>query len=779
MNLLNNFWIIINLLKIFLIILPISFLGILIIKRITYDLKLAVLIPAGIIFGLALFTFITNLIFNFLPGKSGIWTSFLIIILSAAGLSRKIHWEKINLNKKILFFWLICFVSWSALIIWKANFALIGGDTRSYYAITGSFIKGNFPPITPWQPDTELAYHTGSFILLSALSYLTNIDYLPLHLILSAIFIICTIQILIWTILENFSVPKFLIANLAAAIAFISFGFVKVIYPVWPIELPRLENINELIIWLRNLPSARESIELYGVSYNLDSLIYIIFQNFGIAILFTLLVIILNFKHNFIHLTLLLIGLCTLALVNESIFVPVLIPIFIWSLFSLPPKIKSLQTIKVFLLFLFTGVFILFQGGLITASILSKDKTPSSIRLLPKDTGTTDYLINSQKSRLLDIKDNWNPFGWINVGIDVQLIISLILLLITKQERKSKIFCFLLIGFSTGAIAAYNLIIPNYVLSNSNRILVLAYQFLSIALVILIYNLTKSLKFTKIKLLTYTLLIIFIFLPTLLPPLAWISTTRFGPNKLLPMNKEKTLTDKWIENNTTHERIAVLDVNSPHPSGAASLMALTGSITPLFAGGFKTYTIEPGPEYTDIVYSLNPESLNKLKITRLIIDNKFYETLPQIRKNELENPNYFTLLFEEKDIRGWKKIYQIQSDYLLNEKNIYGSFEDLNRAAPKTGKFYIDSQQNFYIDYIRRPLIFTLKDRDLYFDAESGVYQHTETPVNMKAPVKNMQYDYLVLSDKTDPKNICNCRPKIIWKYLNEKIILWEIPSEK
>lgn len=775
MNLFENPYPALNFIKLLIILTPCVVAGIIILKRITKNLNLPLLIPGGIILGLTLFTFLLNLVFNVSPGKPGIWISYILIVLLSGFLLSTVKWSFPPLNKKILAFCLMTFIFWLGLVTWKANFALIGGDTRSYYAIAGSFINGNFPSVTSWQPDVELAYHTGALELLGALNYLTNISFLSLHLVLSVVFIVCSIQILIWIICTEFSITKFIIGNISAFIAFVGFGFLKIIYPVFPIKPPSLTSINDLVIWLRNLPSARESIELYGVSFNLDSLIYILFQNYGLAILFCILVILLNFKKSFFSLLVLLITLTTLALVNESIFVPALIPTFLWIIFIFSKKLWSKSSFSVILAFLITGIFILFQGGLITANLLSKDKTPSSIEIFPASPYARDYLINSQKSRLLETKDSWLPFGWVNVGIDLQVVIILFLLILSKPEKKLRDFCLLLFGFSIGAILTYNLIIPKYVLSNSNRILVLAYQFLSIIIVCLALTWALKIKSAKIKFATIIILSLIVILPSIIPSLAWMSTTRFGPGKLTFAAVEKTGVEKWLEKNTLpSDRFAILDVNSPHPSGAAKLMAITGIKTPLFIGGFKTYTIEPGPEYTDIVYSLNPDSLRKLKINKLIIDSKSFASLPEIRKTQLQNTKFFNLLFNEDDKNEWTRIYEIKNDYFQSGRNLDGTFESLSKIAPADGRYFIDSEKNFNPDYLRRPLIFTLRNRDLYFKVESGVYQHTEIPINQKDPVPGMNYDYLVLSDKTDPKSLCKCQPKLIWKYLNGKIMLWK-----
>ena len=178
--------------------------------------------------------------------------------------------------------------------------------------------------------------------------------------------------------------------------------------------------------------------------------------------------------------------------------------------------------------------------------------------------------------------------------------------------------------------------------------------------------------------------------------------------------------------------------------------------------------------FFDIAYFLSPAALQKLRVDILLIDNAFFETLPEIRKRQLEDENFFIKIFANSENRtSWEKIYKIKNEYLTNGTEIEGTFEQLKKTMLKEGKIYIDNEENFNPSYLRRAVIFILRDRDLYFLPQSGVYLNVEASINQKNPREDKDYDFLLLSPKTDPKDICQCQVELLWKGLRDSIYLW------
>lgn len=745
-------------------------------RRISLIERLELLLPAGSILGLVVFTFVLNLTAFLARGSPGIVISYISTLFLALIFAKflKSKDEKLSFPQgKQLFFWVLTIISWGGFIFWKSAYALIGSDTNLYYAVAHSFIKGNFPPQTPWQPDLPLSYHPGTSELLGAFYFLTGLNFQFLHLFFSALFIFCAAQIIIWLLKRHADLLSFLLANLAAVAAFVSFGFIYIVWPVFPVRFPSIGSINQLILWLRDLPTVNAAIEVYGAPINLDALIYFIFHAFGLAIFLLLAVIVLNCKKGkiLINRTVVCVGLAVLALVNESLFIAAFPAIFFGILFiELKEKTLSRNLKKLFFLILITILVVFFQGGMISSSIMPSSLEKSAIILPQKEDIKEDfqsYHLGQQSSKLLSAKQDWLPFRWFHAGTDTLLLISLIVVFIFRNLILFKVL--FIAGLSS--LLAYNLIVPKFLVANGNRFLSASFLFFSLLLCLSLVLFFEKIKRKIILRILFTAIIAWIFIPTILPPLALLSKNRFGENKLIPKPLSGSPGILWLKDNADfNERVMVLDKNAPHPSGQARALVEAGVFAPVFYGNFRVFTIEASPEYLDIAYYLSPGALEKLKVTTLLIDNTFLKTLPEERKFQLRNEKFFTKIFDS----GEEKIYRIQNEYLGNGTELNGTLEQLTRFVPAQGKIYIDNEENFNPGYLRRAIIFSLRDRDIYFLPQSGVYLNVETEINSHPPEKENNYDYLVLGKNTNPVSICNCQVKLIRTGLKEEIFVWK-----
>lgn len=768
--------------------------GIIICKFATSSDRFEIILPAGLVLGLSIFVFILNLVSFAFNGSTGIVISFwLTIILSLLILFKQIsNWnlffrkiEKIRfltfLDPKFFILWLISVFSWGGLIYWKTQHALIGSDSNLYYAVAHSFVKGNFPFLTPWQPDILLSYHIGVSELLGAFYLFSGLNFQFLHLFFSALFIFCAAQIIIWLSKRHNTLISFLLFNLVAAVAFISFGFIYIVWPVLPFKLPTFANINQLVVWLRDLPTVNQAIEVYGAPINLDALIYFIFHAFGWAIFFSLLVILFQYKKNrpLISWLIICVGLASLALVNESLFIAVF-PALILGIFLIEWQKKTLlKNIKaLFVLIVITVIIVLFQGGIISASINPQGNIENSAVIFPRKKDIKDdfngYHLGQEMSKLLPAKENWLPFRWFHPGIDILLIVSLVIVFALKKNENSLLVKVLFTaGFSS--LLAYHIIVPKFLVANGNRFLSASFLFFSLILCSSLMPLWEKVRKNMIIKLLFLSFIGWIFIPTILPPFALFSKTRFGENKLIPKYQQSSQGILWLKKNASFDnRVMVLDRNTPHPSGQARALVEAGVFAPVFYGNFRAFTIEASPEYIDIAYYLSPGALKKLEVETLLIDDVFFGTLPEKRKQQLENEIYFKKIYEYSDQNGWEKIYKIKEDYLKNGEELDGTLAQFASVLPNKGKIYIDNEENFYPSFLRRPIIFSVRDREIYFLPQSGVYLNVEADINSNPLIKSGKYEYFILGKNIDPQNICRCQVKLIWQGLKNGIYVWE-----
>lgn len=774
--------------------LPILISGILIIRKTTNLGRIELILPVGNILGLIIFTFFLNIVAFLMRGYVGIIIAYSLTICLGLSFNRfiKSKEEKIDFPKGMEFlFWILSIFGWGGFIFWKSAYALIGSDTNLYYAIAHSFVKGNFPFLTPWQPDIPLSYHTGASELLGAFYFFSGLDFQFLHLIFSAIFIFCAVQIVVWLMKRHDTVMGFLLANLATAVTFISFGFIYITWFILPFQLPTTSNINQLIIWLRNLPTVNQAIEVYGAPINLDALIYFIFHAYGIAIFFSLVALLLNCSRErpLMGWIVICIGLASLALVNESLFTAVL-PALLLGIFLVELKERTLfKHLKaLFLLLVLTILVVLFQGGIISSTIRSPANTnkffssaiEKSVIVFPKKEDIKDdfigYHSGQEMSKILPLKTERFPLRWFHVGVDLLLVLSLITVFMIKSNFSHSILIKILFMAGLSSLVAYNVIVPKFLVANGNRFLSASFLFFSLLLCLSLIPIWGNIKKSLPKKILFPIFIGWIFIPTTLPPLALLSKTRFGENKLTPKLLQSSPGILWLRNNINfNARVMVLDKNAPHPSGQARALVEAGVFAPTFYGNFRAFTIEASPEYIDIAYYLSPRALRKLKISTLLIDSTFYDTIPEFRRKQLGNKEYFNQIFDNSNnLTDWEKIYSVKDNYLSNGGELEGTFASLEEVMFNRGKIYIDNEENFHPSFLRRAIIFSLRKKELYFLPQSGVYLNVEVDIPFKLPRKEGDYDYLVLSKNTDPKNICSCNNELIWKGLKGEVHLWK-----
>lgn len=761
---------------------PLLIVGIVILWKTCSIDRLELLIPAGSIFGLSLFVFLINAFSFLMKGIPSIIISYSFLIL-AGFLIFKIKTHKIKMPPcKVVIFALFSGLVWAILIFWKGAFALVGSDTNLYYGIAHTFIKGNFPLQTPWQPDLPLAYHYGAFELLGAFYYFTNLSFRFLHVFFATSFIFLSSQIIIWIWKRHDSFFSFLWANLTAAVVLISFGFIKIALPIFPLKLPGISNINQLILWLRDLPTVNQSIEVYGAAVNLDSMIYFIFHSFGFALFLSLLVVLVNFKkENSIRSWIILaLGFSSLALINESVFIATS-PVFIISGLVLELKNKSfLRNIKFIVLLLFLmSLSIIFQGGVITNALTTQKQLEQSFVFFPKNKDlkntANSYHYYQQISKKIPSEEKWLPFSWYHLGVDSLILLIFISLLLMRFDGQQKIIILVLFFSGILSLYAYDVIVPKFIVANGNRLLVFAFLYLSICVMFCLQNLLESLKNNFIKNILIGIILLFVIFPTVLPPLAVLSKTRFGENQLVPSKEKETGAISWMKNNLPfNNRVMVLDTRAPHPSGVARALVQAGVFTPIFPSEFRAYTIEASPEYMDIAYYLSPQALKKLGVEILLIDNTFFETLPVKRKQQLKNNKYFEKIFEySNDAINWEKIYKVKNEYLESGGELDGTFAQFQSFLFTQGKIYVDNEENFIPSFLRRPLIFSLRDKNIYYLPQSGVYLNVETNINFHPPREDSNYDYLILGENTDPQDVCKCRTELVWKGIKDKVFVF------
>ncbi len=770
--------------------------------------RLELLIPLGFIQGIASYIFLLNSMTFFFKGSLGIVVSFAIIILSGILIWRKNKKDQLdNLNQKQKILSLVGLSAWAVFLFYIVGRVNFGGDVQLYYDIAGTFNQGNFPLVAPWQPDLPLAYHYGGPIFLGAVHFFTQAHYDFSHRLVAFLSLLSLSQILIWIWKRHNSLKSFLTYQLIPISFLLTVGMVMVVWPILPLHFPKILSTKALLVWVKDLPSIQTAIETYGAPISLEMLAYFLHFALGLPIaLLTLWLIINAPKSSRIwYWLLLIINLAALALVNETLFLPVSLVCGLFLVKSLIEQ-KGIQgnTLKLVLFVVFTILIILNQGGTITQSIKAIKGQEKSVVFFPfidpwefpndpnKFNTIWSYHLGQQSSKLFPQQENWLPLRWYylgSLGMYV-IVLALIIFLWEKNQKMNKLTLSLII-MAIGSTICYNVIVPRFLDANGNRFLITANIFLQLVLIVTIINLIeRSWRKHRVWLsLVNLVLLVWLILPALLPSAISLYQIRISTNRLLnPYVFSQFPSEKWLEKNIpTQERVLDLsgglyyteNFSLDNPRYLQSLSEYAGVLVPKFGHRYKAYTFEGGPDYIDALYTLNPSSLKDLKVSVIVVDTIAYKALPDIRQKQLNDNRFFEELGITNpgnlvDTKNSERIFRIRSDY-LQQLDLPGTFKDLDRLIPAQASVYIDSWSSDRVwSNLRKGLIFTLSDRYPTYIWGPGVYLNVERFINQKTPQLNDRYDYLVLNNNTDPKSICGCSTKLIWKGFRDRMVVWQ-----
>lgn len=209
-----------------------------------------------------------------------------------------------------------------------------------------------------------------------------------------------------------------------------------------------------------------------------------------------------------------------------------------------------------------------------------------------------------------------------------------------------------------------------------------------------------------------------------------------------------------------------------------ALAPYAGVLVPYWDGKYRAYIYVPGPDYISVLYSLNPSSLNKLKVSYLVIDKQFFNTLPRMRQDQLLNSRYFERVYYDDKIMPdyWIGVYKVNKEYLKNAKDIPETFDYLEKVIPHQANVFIEkSDEPFSWLQLRNAIILTLKDRTLWLYPNKGGYGYLSVHIPFQTQKEGQAYDYAVLKKETDPKTVCDCVLEKVWSGFNDQMVVWKL----
>lgn len=786
-----------------LLVLPVWFVGFKIARITSTERRFEVILPVSLFFSVNLFILSLNLISYIFHPPLGVYVTYLMFILSGIILWRlkNLSFGKIDMPqqsaRKFLFFSIII---WAVLLFVIIGRISLSGDPQFYSGIAKSFTRGNFPMVTPWQPDVKLAYHYGPAIFMGTLHLLTGNTFDLIQRSTAFLTLLMLATFLIWVFVRHKTLNSFAIYQFIPLIILVTLGNFMIAIPKLPLEFP--QNSTGILNWISQMPAVNISYAVYGGSIvSLKDMAF--FYHEMIAITSFIWNVWLAFTYDktrrIFSWTILTLSLASLSIINE-LFIPLTLPAIALVIFWREFPFKDLASKKiilaaVILLFIFSGL-VIFQGGVPTGLLTAKTEYPT-LQFFPdkekifvhnaifdnynnivslENTDWQTFELQQQGSRLfLPTKEKWLPFIWFHPGIWYFYIINFIIvsLLFMSKQRKKLLICLTLLMSAICLSLIYNL---SFSLSNySSRLLGFTYALLGANVVLFLVWALANLK--RPWSILAILLSLWLVIPSIFPTLATYFVAEGKYNKFIkPDSSTVNATEEWIIKNLPYNaRLLFLSNVSPYPE------ANTGVFIPIWPGGFKSYAMDYSPEYYDLIFTLNPTALKEFKMTHILIDPQVYAQLPDIRRQELGSSEYFSSLYSTPE----EKLYKINDKYLNEAADLPGTFKEMDTIIAKNAKVYIDMSykgidNKGLMEGLIRAITFAMKDREMYFNdalpsCNNQFYTHQEIKICGHEPQRDSNYDYLVLSYARSPKDSCDCQAEIVWKGFNEFLYVWEV----
>lgn len=758
--------------------------GLTFIRRAIRETRAEILFPSGLILGIATYIFTLNLVSHFIKGPTGFYLSFILEIVLAILLIIYKKVEPINFPKKTaLYVWLFSLFFWSIFLFFIAGTSggSISADSTMHYSLASSFIRGDYPMHTPWQPDYIIYYHIGVAEFLGASRILTGGYNNFLYATLSFLVLLSISQILsnlfLFKTTKSYLLFSYFIIPL---VGLISLGGYML---AWPINLS-FPNISEgFVHWLGQLPKTAWGYDHFGAAATIDGFILFIHSLVAIGMFFSLstLIIFPHKSYRFLTVCFMILLLGAIALTDESVLFVILPAVFLISFFTVFEK-----KVKYFLIFLLISLTLIsVQGGIITEGMLNRYGTGTDVLLFPKDQegpsarfeGYRSYRLKQQQSRLFPNQESYYPFRWLHIGIVWKLLLTILFtIFVFKKSREvgQKQLVSILVLFTLSASTAFvnfHALVPKgWVHINGDRFLVFSHYLSGLVVIFFIFYVWGYLHSYKM----IKALVVWVIAISVIPQLAVIfprEKYNWFAKPYVPVSSEYI----WIKNNIPmDDRILVFTENAPVPSSNLQLLREIGALTPGWAPQPRVYHgFDMSPIYSDVYYTLNPELLSILKLRYLALGQSYFLGLTEKRKQDLQNPNYFQVVY--KNPAGNFVIFKILPQYLNGGENLTGTFTEMEEIAPKKGAYYIDYPPNID-ERTFRALRLLLYDREIYYNILGATYNfRIDVPLRYYGD-KTDHYDYLALGQNVDPKIICNCQAKLIWEGFGNGVKLWSTP---
>lgn len=771
--------------KVLIFTLIIFFSGLVIVRRATKDCRAQIIFPTAAIFGLSLYLFLTNALAYLIKGPLLFYISLTAEMALAYVIHKKTAVQPLEFPiKGLKFFWIFSLIFWGILLFVITNTSPFnGGHDTEYQSFASLFARGDYPVHAPWQPDYLAFLHLGASQLLGSLRILTGANYYLVQAFIAFLSLWSCSQILTWILdLKNKkSFPSLFIYAIPAFAGVISLGSFML---VWPARFAFPDTGGNFVNWLTSLPALEmpnpPQFPYFGhLDYiSLDAIILFLQRVTAFSFFIGLLPILLSpseKKKYIFSAGSLIILLATIALTDESVLIPALPIVFLTAIFIFEKKLAVLIPFVIFAL-----VTIAIQGGTVTEVLLNRYGMGSGTLIFPSDRENPfekfrTWRMVYQSSHLYNAP-SLQPFSWFRPGI-IWLLAALLLVCSriaiffrkrTDDDKKLNVLILIMFLSSLGSFLAFHIIVPHPFHSNGWRFLFLSYQLAGIGIG---FSLIYFWGLIPKKLFSLKIIIVWILFFSFFPSMFRLFPRRSDLSWFTVPSEPKKPIYEWVKNNLPLDaRIIALTDANPIPSSNANLVKQIGAFTPIWPEGIRNYdALDTSPTYADLYYTLNPHSLQKLKAAYLIINNLYLSQLPEARKPDIFNKEFFQTIYTDP---SGEVILKLLPKYLESGINLEGTLEELDKIAPREGTFFIDHKSTHEVNNLYRSIVLLFRDRIFYGETD---YWNSRLSVNIPFyGLSSEHYDYIVGGRDLDLYSICRCQTKLLWSGLEGRVNLWQ-----
>lgn len=645
-------------------------------------------IGAGVFIGLAVFTFITNLVFYISTSLTGIVTSLgIFFALTTFGFRKKIIPElrSQNSSPRTRFGVPILVVIYIFLIIFYAGRVEMGSSSPKYWSYAISIARGNYPSKITWQPDSLMVYHHAPYLIMGSLHHVSGLNISIVHRIFSA-YLASGLFLLVFGISRTKHIG--ISSILAPVMTLILVGGPV----IGLLESTNLVDYVDFVVWLGA-----------GVT-NLHGMIY---ANYHLLALGPFLLSILLMSKigkdstYFEYTVVILLAVLTLS-AEEVMAIPLGLTLLCLFIIKIPHMGDKLF-ITIFCIFLSTFGFFAVQNTLRDSLF-----TPSN---------------NQLRYRLVTGQELIDRAGWIDMpyldGVMLpNLLLMIIVMAIIVVKRKDGLHTAYLgsglVFFILGMFVAQ----PGFP-TNPTRLINYSYAIIFLVTGIAFLNN----RFNRIVL-------ILLILPQLITSHVklynFLNDYKINYYKYNLNYHQADL--EWVYKNRRYDsRLLIID---EYPFDRSSLVGdaleYYGLFVPLSPTHVKLDLPEVGMEWFDAVTTLSPRALKTLKINTLLIKSGQEARFSERVQDDLGNNEYFDLIADLKS----SKIYQVKDEYYAKPETEI-TFHNLLSDIPDDSTVYLDS---FLIRDVRKFLLLNLGRR-----------------VKLIGPTYKESFDYYIVTEAPLP----------------------------